>query len=88
MGRRTVVLDCSDLGPADAAQLDAIARLCLRVKRRGAALRLADPDELLVELIELAGLAGVLGVEAGGEAEQGEDPGRVEEEGDLGDQAP
>ena len=88
MGRPTVVLDCSALGPADAAQLDAIARLCLHAKRRGAALRLADPDELLDELIELAGLAGVLRVEAGGEAEQGEDPGRVEEEGDLGDQAP
>jgi ABC-type transporter Mla MlaB component len=88
MGRPTVVLDCSDLAEADARQLDGIARLCLRLKRRGCALRLAGPGEGLLELIELAGLAAVLGVEAGGEAEEREDPGGVQEERDLRDQAP
>lgn len=88
MGRRTVVLDCSALAEADAEQLEGIARLYLRLKRRGCALRLANPSEGLLELIELAGLASVLGVEAGGEAEEREDPGRVQEEGQLGDEAP
>jgi hypothetical protein len=36
MGRRTVVLDCSALVEADAEQLEAIARLCLGLKRAGA----------------------------------------------------
>ena len=39
----------------------------------------------LVELLCFCGLGGVLGVETGGEAEQGEEPLGVEEEGDLGD---
>jgi hypothetical protein len=88
MEPRAVVLDCSTLATADAEQLEGIARLCLRWKRRGRALRLADPDEGLRDLIEFAGLGAVLGVEAGGEAEQREDPGRVQEEGHVGDQAP
>jgi anti-anti-sigma regulatory factor len=88
MGRRTVVLDCSALSEPDAGQLDGIARLCLRLKRRGWTLRLVDPSPALVELIELAGLASVLGVEAGGEAEEREDPGGVQEERQLGDEAP
>jgi ABC-type transporter Mla MlaB component len=62
MGRRAVVLDCSALADADAGQLEGIARLCLRLKRSGCALRLANPSERLLELIELAGLASVLEV--------------------------
>ena len=88
MGRRTVVLDCTALAEADAEQLEAIARLCLRLRRRALALRLANPGEGLLELLEFAGLASVLGVEAGGEAEEREDPSRVQEEGELRDQAP
>ena len=86
MGRRIVVLECSTLGEADAAQLEGIARLCLTLKRGGCELRLANPGEGLLELIELAGLASVLGVEAGGEPEEWEQPVRVQEEGELGDQ--
>lgn len=86
MGRPTVVLDCSALAEVDAEQLEAIARLCLVLRRRGLALRLANPGEGLLRLIEFAGLASALGVEAGGEAEQREDPGRVQEEDDVGDQ--
>lgn len=88
MGRRTVVLDCSTLAEADAEQLEGIARLCLNLKRRGCALRLANPGDGLLELIEFAGLASVLGVEAGGEAEEREDASRVQEEDEVGDQAP
>ena len=88
MGRRTVVLDCAALAGADAEQLEAIARLCLRLKRRGCLLLVATPSEGLLELIEFAGLASVLGVEAGGEAEEREDPSRLQEEGEVGDQAP
>jgi hypothetical protein len=86
MGRRTVVLDCAALAGADVEQLEGIACLCLVLKRRGYSLRLANPSEGLLGLIELAGLASALGVEAGGEAEKREDPGGVEEEVDLGDQ--
>ena len=84
MGRRVVVLDCSDLAEADAEQLEDIARLCLSLKRLGCTLRLADPGEGLLELIEFAGLGSVLG----GEAEEREDPSGVEEERELGDPAP
>ncbi len=88
MGRRVVVLDCSDLAEADAEQLEDIARLCLSLKRLGCTLRLANPGEGFLELIEFAGLGSVLGVEAVGEAEEREDPSGVEEERELGDQAP
>jgi hypothetical protein len=88
MGQPSVVLDCTALAEADAGQLEGIARLCLTLKRRGCALRLADPGDGLVALVGFAGLAEVLGLEAGGEAEEREDPGRVQEEGELGDQAP
>jgi hypothetical protein len=82
------VLDCAALAEADAVQLEGIARLCLALKRRGCALRLANPGDGLAGLVEFAGLAAALGLEAGGEAEEREDPSRVEEEGELGDQAP
>jgi anti-anti-sigma regulatory factor len=88
MGRRTVVLDCSALAAADAGQLEGIARLCLSLKRRGCALRLANPSDGLLALIELVGLTSLSGLEAGGQAEEREDPGGVQEEGELGDQAP
>jgi len=88
MGQRTVVLDCSGLAAADAEQLEGIASLCLRLKRRGLVLRLTNASDELLALIEFAGLGPVLGVEAGGEAEEREDPGGVQEERQLGDQAP
>ena len=88
MDRPTVVLDCSALAEADVGLLEAIALLCLALRRRGLALRLVNPGEGLLRLIEFAGLASALGVEVGGEAEQREDPGRVQEEDDVRDQAP
>ena len=85
MGRPTLVLDCSALPEADAGQLDALARLLVTLRRRRCELRLANAGDGLVDLIEFAGLAGVLRVEPVGEAEKREEPGRVEEEGELGD---
>jgi hypothetical protein len=66
-------------------QVDGIARLHLNLRRRHCELRLANVSDGLVYLIDLAGLAGVLWIETGGEAEEREEPGRVEEEGQLGD---
>ena len=88
MGPRIVVLDCSLLGEADGEQLEAIASLCLRLKRRGCGLRLVNPSRGLLDLIELSGLGSVLTplrVEVGGEAEERKETGGVEEEGELRD---
>jgi hypothetical protein len=85
MGRSTFVLDCSSLPRADLEQLDAVARLRLCLGRRDCDLELANASGDLRALIDLAGLAGVLRVEPGRETEEGEEPGGVEEEGELGD---
>jgi hypothetical protein len=85
MGRTTLVLDCSTLPEADAGQLDGLARLHLSLRRRRCELELVNAGDGLLALIDFAGLAGVLRVEAGREAEEREEPGGVEEEGQLGD---
>ena len=85
MGRSTFVLDCSAFPGAEIGQVDGLARLQLNLRRRHCELRLANASDVLLDLIDLAGLAGVLGVEPGGEAEEREEPGGVEEEGELGD---
>jgi hypothetical protein len=85
MGQPTFVLDCSAFGEPDAGQLDALARLCLNLRRSQCELRLANAGDGLLELIEFAGLGGVLSVEPIREAEEREDAGGVEEEGELGD---
>ena len=55
-------LDCdvSDLPGCDGAAVDAMARLCLRARRRGVDLRLLDPCPELVELIRMTGLDDLL----------------------------
>jgi hypothetical protein len=85
MDRSTFVLDCSALAAAEMGQVDSLARLQLGLRRRNRELRLAHARDGLLDLIDLAGLAGVLRVEAVGEAEDGEEPGGVEEEGELHD---
>lgn len=87
MGRPTFTLDCSGLPEADAEQLDGLACLCLNLKRRRWELQLANTGAGLLDLIEFAGLAGLLFVEAGREAEKGEEAGGVEKEGELPDPA-
>jgi hypothetical protein len=80
-----IVLDCGPLKNADVDAVERIARLQLAARRRGLALRLRNADADLLELIGLVGLGGVLRVEPGRQTEQREEPGRVEEEGELDD---
>jgi ABC-type transporter Mla MlaB component len=48
---------------ADAAAVDALARLALAVRRHGYELRLKHPSPELLDLIELVGLSQTLAVE-------------------------
>ena len=82
-----VTLNCACITEPDLAAVHQIARLHLCMRRCGCELRLFQPNEDLVALIELAGLAGVLRVEVQRKAEERKQPGRVEEEGELRDPA-
>jgi anti-anti-sigma factor len=69
---KTVICDVGGLVDPDAAAIDAICRIRVRVRRRGGRLRLRHPSPELVDLIDLVGLCDVLvprarsGVEASG----------------------
>jgi hypothetical protein len=73
--------------PPDAVTVDALARLQLSALRCGREIRLHDVSSQLRELIEFCGLREVLGVEVRRQAEQREEPVRVEEERQLDDPA-
>lgn len=73
---------------SDADTLDALARLRLEARRLGLELRLCGASVELRELVAFAGLEDALPLEPRREAEQREQPLRVEEEGQLGDAAP
>jgi anti-anti-sigma regulatory factor len=83
MGTGTVILDCACVGEPDIATIECIARLQIAMRRRGCELRLRGAGAAFVDLIALCGLAGVLCIEVHRQVEQGEQPRRVEEEGDL-----
>jgi hypothetical protein len=88
MGTGTVILDCARMGEPDIGTVERIARLQVAARRRGLELRLAGAGAALVDLIAFCGLAGSLCcVEMHRQVEQGEQPGRVQEEGDLRDPA-
>jgi hypothetical protein len=70
--------------PPDLAVVDALARLQLACRRRGARVLLEEVAERLDELLELAGLRG----EFEWDAEGGEEPVDVEEGMDPGDPVP
>jgi hypothetical protein len=78
------MLNCAQLDSSVAA-VDHIARLRLCMRRGGYRLCLANVSDELREVIQLAGLADCLGVEMQGQTEEREEPGGVEEEGDLAD---
>jgi hypothetical protein len=78
------VVDVSAL-PPNLGTIDALARLQLAARRRGRGVRLDGTNEDLRQLVGLAGLGRVLRVEPGGEPEEREERGRVEEERELGD---
>jgi hypothetical protein len=87
MGTGTVILDCARMGEPDIGTVERIARLQVAARRRGLELRLAGAGAALVDLIAFCGLAGVLCGEVHRQVEQREQPGSVQEEGDLRDPA-
>jgi hypothetical protein len=67
-----------ELADPDLSLVDALVRLQLTARRLGGSIRLRNPCDELLALIDLAGLTDVLPalpLEAGGEAEGGEDLG-------------
>jgi hypothetical protein len=92
--RGEVVLGPVAPGSIDLGLIDVLARLHVAARRAGGALRLRDPSPELCELLELVGLSGVLvplatgapalPLQAGGQAEGGEQLG-AEEVVDPGD---
>jgi anti-anti-sigma regulatory factor len=87
MRRIRVDCDCRAISHPDAATIDRLARLQLAVQREGSELQLVGAQPCLLELIDFCGLAEVLRLEAGRQAEEREELGRVEEERDLPDPA-
>ena len=87
MAAGTIVVDCARLGRPDVATVDAIARLTLAARQGGLGLSYENAPPSLLGLLEFCGLSELLGIEPGRQAEEREDPRRVEEERDLGDTA-
>ncbi|HEX6139471.1 MAG TPA: STAS domain-containing protein [Candidatus Limnocylindria bacterium] len=84
MPSRLIVCDLGAVTAPDLGTVDGLARLCLRLRRRGCRLRLCNVPPELRELLELAGLGALL-LEPERQAEEREEPLRVQEEGDPGD---
>lgn len=90
---RVVVIDVTGLEGVDLETVDALARASLALRRCGAEPRVVGVGMELAGLLRLCGLAQALGVEAaartiveaGREAEQREEAGGIQEEGDAGD---
>ena len=82
-----IILNCGPLKEPTAATIDQLCRLQLVAHRCRCELELSNANTDLLELIGFVGLRGVLGVESRRQAEQREQPCRVEEEGELGDPA-
>lgn len=86
-----IVCDVGFLTHSDVAVVDALCRIRLVARRRGCQLRLRDASIELLDLLFLVGLTDVIpvaprsGLEAERQPEQGEHPGRVEEERDPTD---
>lgn len=84
MATGTVTLNCARITRPDLAAIDRLARIRLGVSRGGCELRLRQPSDDLVALIELAGLGDVLRVEVQRKSEKRKELRRVEEERELG----
>jgi len=80
-----ITVDCRALAEPTAATIDQIARLKLAARRCRCELELKNPSPDLLDLIGFVGLSRVLLVEAQRQTEQREQPGGVEEKGELGD---
>jgi hypothetical protein len=85
-GATLVECDVGALATRDVRAVDALARLQLTARRLGCRLRLRRAPVDLLQLLGCLGLAdAVLGVEVGRQAEDREQPLRVEEERELDD---
>ena len=90
-GRALLVCDVGGLHRPDLEAIEAVARLALAARRLGCGIRLENASPDLRELVAFVGLAEVLpcstasAIESGGQAEQREEPGGVEEERDPAD---
>ncbi len=82
---RSVCLDCGPLKAPTVTAIDRIARLQLAALRCGCELELRNADPSLLELIDFVGLGEVLRIESRRQAEEREQPGSIEEEGELAD---
>jgi hypothetical protein len=71
--------------PADAAAVDAVARIQLAARRMGRRLVLREAADDLLDLVAFVGVAGPLGIEPWRQAEEREEPGGIEKERELGD---
>jgi len=71
--------------PADAAAVDAVARIALAARRMGRRLVLREATDDLLDLLAFAGVAGPLGIEPWRQPEEREERLGVEEERELGD---
>ena len=89
--RMLVVCDVGGLDRPDLDAIEALARLALAARRLGCGVRLENAAPDLRRLVAFVGLAGILpcstasAIEPGGQAEQREEPGGVEEERDPAD---
>ena len=83
----SVVCDVTGLTKVDLELIDALARFALVLRRRGCSVVVRHACSRLRELLELAGLDAQVGLrlEPIRQAEQREEPGRVEEEDDPGE---
>jgi len=82
----TIARSAKGLAP-DAVSVDALARLQLAARRRGQQILLRDVSNEMRALIAFCGLREALGIEMQGQAEEGEERVRVEEERQLDDPA-
>jgi hypothetical protein len=82
----TLICDVGMLAP-DAVTVEGLARLQLDARRHGHELVLRGASEHMLALLDLCGLRGVLGVESGGQPEQGEERVGIEEEREADDPA-
>ena len=71
--------------PADAAAVDALARIQLSARRMGRRLEVRGAADDLLALLAFVGVAGALGIEPWRQAEEREERLGVEEERELGD---
>jgi hypothetical protein len=81
----TVTLDCAPFPEPTGVMIDSLARLFLIARKRGATVRMENMSQSLLGLIRFCGLLQALGVEPGGQPEEWEEPGGVQEEGELAD---